>query len=350
MPQDAGSVATRRCLESGRSETECLGKGLKTGLDELTGGLVSGLDKMTAPPPGLRLSGNFSGSGFGISFDDKVATVYCGSLQPQPAAYKVERGSQIAVSVGTNPKPLTLTLRPDGKLVGPGPVQIAGLVPAGGGGGGGPTGPSASAYEVRSPTTTQEKQISASEASQYSADQVHRNGMEYTATTTTANMSSDTSYAKPRPSVPMVAKTERCNVATLTGTPVTKLSAAISQLTGSAANKGDTIPVGLRLYGSYGSQGGLNIDFEGDLATLECGRAHAAERYVVENAAGRITIHVQNEAGAFSLALQPDGTLAGGGSVDVAGKILTGTRGDQMTYAPVTGRCALGTLAVRAEK
>ncbi len=174
--------------------------------------------------------------------------------------------------------------------------------------------------------------------------------MEYTATTTTANMSSDTSYAKPRPSVPMVAKTERCNVATLTGTPVTKLSAAISQLTGSAANKGDTIPVGLRLYGSYGSQGGLNIDFEGDLATLECGRAHAAERYVVENAAGRITIHVQNEAGAFSLALQPDGTLAGGGSVDVAGKILTGTRGDQMTYAPVTGRCALGTLAVRAEK
>lgn len=347
MPQDAGRVAMRRCLESGRSETECLGKGLKTGFDELTGGLVSSLDKMTAPRPGLRLSGKYSGSGFAISFDDKVATVYCGSLQPQPAAYKVERAPQIAVNVGIGPKPIVLALKPDGRLVGPGLVQVAGVVPAGGGGGG-PAGPSASAYELHSPTTTQEKQISASEASQYSADQVHRNGMEYTATTTTANTSSGTSWAKPRAAVAVVAKTERCNVATLTGTPVTKLSAAISQLTGSAPNKGDTIPVGLRMYGSYGNQSGLNIDFEGDLATIECGRAHAAERYVVENAAGRITIHVQNEAGPFSLALQPDGTLTGAGSIDVSGKVLTGTHGDQMTYVPVSGSCTLGMLAARA--
>ena len=348
MPQDAGRVAMRRCLESGRSETECLGKGLKSGFDELTGGLVGQLDKATAPPPGLRLSGNYSGSGFGISFDDKVATVYCGTLQPQPAAYKVERGSQISVSVGISPKPIALALRADGKLVGPGQVQVAGVVPAGGGGGG-PAGPSASAYDVRSPTTTQEKPISAGEASQYNADQVHRNGMDYSVTTQTANMSSDTSWAKPRAAVPVVAKTERCNVATLTGTPVTKLSAAFSQLTGSSAHKGDTIPVGLRMYGTYGSQSGLTIGFEGDLATIECGRAHAAEPYVVENAAGHITIQVRNEAGAFSLALQPDGTLVGTGNIEVAGKILTGTRGDQMTYAPVSGRCALGTLSAKAQ-
>jgi hypothetical protein len=347
-PKDAGSVAMRRCLEAGRSETECLGEGWKVGMNEMTGGLSGELDKALTPPPGLRLSGNFSGSGFGVSFDDKVATVYCGTLQPQPVQYRVERGSQITANILISPKPVAVVLKPDGKLVGPGPVQIAGVVPAGGGGGS--TGPNASAYDVHSPTTTHEQQISAGEAWQYSADQVHRNGMEYSVTTQTANSGSDTSWAKPRAAVPVVPKTERCNVATLTGTPVTKMSAAINQLTGSAPGKGATIPVGLRMFGRYESKGGLNIDFEGDLATLECGRARAAEPYLVENAAGRITIQVRNQAGPFSLALQPDGTLSGSGNVDVAGKVMTGTQGDHLTYTPVNGRCALGTLTANSAK
>jgi hypothetical protein len=347
MPKDAGSVAIRRCLEAGRSETECLGEGMKVGMNDLTGGLMGELDKATKPSPGLRMSGNFSSSGFSISFDDKIATFFCGALDPIPAAYSVERGSQISVKVGVSPKPITATLKADGKLVGPGPVQVAGVVPVGGSRGGS-TGPSASAYEVHSPTTTQEKQISAGEAWQYSPDQVHRNGADYSVTTQTANSSSDTSWAKPRAARPVVAKTERCNVATLTGTPVTKMSAAINQLTGSSAHRGDTIPVGLRMFGRYESKGGLNIDFEGDLATLECGRARSAEPYLVENNPGRIAIQVKNTAGAFTLVLQPDGTLSGSSSVDVAGKILTGTNGDQMTYAPVSGRCTLGTLAAKA--
>ena len=346
MPKDAGSVAMRRCLESGRNATECLGEGWKVGMNDLTGGLSGQFDKMLTPPPGLRMSGSFSGSGFGVTFDDQMATVFCGTLQPFPASYQVEHGAHVAVKVSINSKPVTLALRPDGKLVGPGPVQISGVVPVSGGGGGGAAGPSASAYDLRSPTTSQEKQISAGEARQYSADQVHQNGMEYSVTTQTANTSSDTSWAKPRASVPVVGKTERCDVATLTGSPITKISTAINQLTGSAPSKGDAIPVGLRMFGRYESpQGGLNIDFAGDLATLECGRARAAEPYAVENAGGRITIRVKNESATFPLALQPDGTLSGSGNVDVSGKVMTGTQGDHMTYAPVSGRCTVGTLA-----
>lgn len=101
------------------------------------------------------------------------------------------------------------------------------------------------------------------------------------------------------------------------------------------------------MYGRYESQGGLNIDSAGDLAALECGRARAAEPYGVENAGGHITIRVKNDAGPFPLAFQPDGTLSGSGNVEVAGNVMTGTRGDQMTYAPVSGRCALGTLTAR---
>lgn len=350
MPKDAGSVAMRRCLESGRSETECLGQGWKVGMNELTGGLSGALDKMTTPPPGLRMSGSFGGNGLGIRFDDKGATIFCGNLEPQPAAYKVLLSPQVAVNVLIAPKPLLLPLKPDGKLAGPVSVQVAGVVPLRGGGGGGGTGPSASAYEGHSPTTTQEKQISAGEAWQYSPDQVHRDGADYSVTTQTANSNSDTSWAKPRAAVPVVPKTETCSVGSMTGRPVTKISAAINQLTGSAAHKGDTIPVGLRLFGRYEMQGGLNIDFEGDLATLECGRAHAAEPYIVENAAGHITVQVKNEAGPFSLVLQPNGTLTGSGSVDVAGKILTGTQGDHVTYAPVSGRCTVGTLTAKAQQ
>ncbi|HUI83013.1 MAG TPA: DUF6602 domain-containing protein [Candidatus Binatia bacterium] len=345
MPKDAGSVAMRRCLEAGRSGTECLGEGWKVGMNELTGGLSGELDKMTTPPPGLRLSGNFSDPGFSISFDDKRATIFCGALDPVYATYNIERGPQVRVKVSVSPQTIVATLRADGKLVGPGTVQVAGVVPVGGGGG---AGPNASAYDLHSPTTTQEKQISAGEAWQYSADQVHRNGSDYSVTTQTPSSSSDTSWAKPRAARPVVGKTERCNVATLIGTPVTKMSAAINQLTGSSAHKGDTIPVGLRLFGRYESKNGLNIDFEGDLATLECGRARSAESYLVENSSGHITIQVKNEAGAFSLTLQPDGTLTGSGSVDVGGKILAGTHGDQMTYVPANGRCAVGTLTAKA--
>jgi hypothetical protein len=348
MRNDAGSVKMRRCLEAGRSETECLSQGLAAGMDELTGGLMGQLNKAMTPPTGLRFSGNFSGTGFGVSFDDQSATVYCGTLQPMVSGYKVNRGQQISVTIGINPKPVTVVLRPDGKLVGPGLVPVAGVVSAGGSHASGPAGPSASAYDTHPVTTTQEKQISAGEAREYGVGEVHQNGAEYSVTTTqAAGASSDTSWAKPRAAAPVVPKTERCNVTTLTGKPVTKLLAAMTQVMGASASKGDTIPVGLRMYGKYGSQG-MNIDFAGDLATLECGRARAAETYTVENSGGHITIHVQNQAGPFSLTMQPDGTLVGSGNVDVAGKVLTGHNGNQMIYQAVNGRCALGMLTAKA--
>jgi hypothetical protein len=37
MKNDPGRVAMRRCVESGRNETDCLGEGLKVGLNDLMG-------------------------------------------------------------------------------------------------------------------------------------------------------------------------------------------------------------------------------------------------------------------------------------------------------------------------
>src|ERR1700736_4808689 len=81
MRKDPGSVATRRCLESGRSETECLGEGIKVGLADLAGenhpvtALVA-----TNKDPGLRLTGFYSSGNFYVGFDQNTASLKCGSL------------------------------------------------------------------------------------------------------------------------------------------------------------------------------------------------------------------------------------------------------------------------------
>ena len=73
--------------------------------------------------PGTAYERKLSSPGFSISFDDKIATVFCGGLDPVSAAYNVERGTQISVKVGVSPKPIIATLKADGQLVGPGPVK-----------------------------------------------------------------------------------------------------------------------------------------------------------------------------------------------------------------------------------
>lgn len=91
MRYDAGSVAVRHCMESGRSEIECLGKGFQASLTELNGGhgLTEGLVRKT--PAGLRLTGIYSTEHFALSFGQDSVTVSCGTLIPQSRLYTVER-------------------------------------------------------------------------------------------------------------------------------------------------------------------------------------------------------------------------------------------------------------------
>src|SRR5581483_12468437 len=97
LANNAGSVAVRHCVESGRSEIECLGEGMKVGLKELTGGI--GLDGIVpSAPSGLRLSGVYGDNSFALIFAFDTATFSCGSLIQQYAPYSLERnGSQLVV-------------------------------------------------------------------------------------------------------------------------------------------------------------------------------------------------------------------------------------------------------------
>jgi hypothetical protein len=51
----------------------------------------------------------------------------------------------------------------------------------------------------------------------------------------------------------------------------------------------------------------------------------------------------------YNVALRPDGTLEGAGTVKVAGRVVTGSRGDEIVYAPRNASCAVGTLAPKGK-
>jgi hypothetical protein len=343
MRQDKGSVAARRCMESGRSEMECLGEGMKVGLIDLAGGnpLAEIRPKTT---PGLRLSGVYSAGNFSLSFDQSSANVSCGTLVPQPLPYTVERaGSQLLIKVPIAPKPLALALKPDGKLAGPGPIEVAGRIVVGTTGGGSTPG-----YQMETHTTTQERQIAAADVPNYNSDAVHQNGMEYSVSDQVSTTSFEPAPVHHYATVVTAPKTERCNAAVLPPTASNvKISAALTQLLGTGASKTANTSPGLRLTGTYAGATGLKIEFRDDSATVECGEAHVSEAYQVMDAGGEITVKIQNGATPFALSLQPNGTLAGSGVVNVAGRVVTGSRGDEILYAPRNARCAIETLTAR---
>jgi hypothetical protein len=352
MRQDAGSVAARRCIESGRSETECIGEGLKTGLNEMFGPMVQGVLGKDAPaiggssgPPGLRMNGRFDGQGgFSATFQDEAVIVQCGTLIPQSFPYIVERTSgQVMLKIPTQPNAVVSALRPDGKLAGPGPIQLVGRVVVGSSGGGYTGG----GYQEQTHTTAQERQIDAADAQNYAGtDAVHQNGMEYSVSEqvpTTDYVPTAPTYRAP--TVVTAPKTERCTAGVMPGSPL----ATLSNLAGNMldpSGKRPLAPVGLRMHGTYAAQGGgLSIEFRSDTATVECGEAHAAEPYTVQFSGGQTLITLQNAGAPFTVQLEPNGTLVGSGTVDVSGRVVTGSRGNEITYAPRNARCTMGTLA-----
>ena len=340
--KDPGSVAVRHCVESGRSETECLGEGLKVGMDDLTGGANPFSTKGILPqaPVGLRLTGTYAIGNFSLLFEQDDVIVRCGSLDPQQLAYTVQRsGMQISVTISIKPKPVLLSYR-DTRLTGPGPIAVDGVVPIGNA-----TTTSSTSYQLQTQTTTTQRQIDAADVANYSADQVHQNGMEYSVNqqSTSSNWTPTTTHYTVRPTAP---KTEHCNVGMMQTTGETgHLSNALTDMLGSKASKSANLAPGLRLNGTYAAQGGLKIEFRDDSATLECGESFNSQAYSVLPENGQLVVKFQNPTGPLSLVLQPDGTLTGSGSINVAGRRAFQGNGGGIDYQARNATCPVGTLA-----
>jgi hypothetical protein len=150
-------------------------------------------------------------------------------------------------------------------------------------------------------------------------------------------------------------KTERCAFPALRATaPVVAEASLIGAIVGIASGEpanpaaqrsgAGEAPAGARMTGTYAG-GGLQLEFHPTAVVLDCGEAHVLQPYTVENVADRLVVTVRNGATPVPLSLQPDGTLAGAGSIDVTGRVVTGATDTAITYAPRTARCPAAALA-----
>ena len=125
------------------------------------------------------------------------------------------------------------------------------------------------------------------------------------------------------------------------------MSGALTQVIGSKTSKSANTAPGLRLNGTYAAPGGLKIEFRADSATLACGEALNSEGYAVVPEGGQLVVKFQNNTGPLSLVLEPNGTLTGSGSIEVAGrKAIKSDDGRSVDFLPRNARCTLGTLAL----
>lgn len=346
--RDAGSVAVRKCVESGRSEIECLGEGMKVGLADL-----AGKDSLMAKAfqdnkdPGLRLTGIYVGSGAQMWFEQDKMTFTCADLIPDPHQYSVQaNGTQIKVTIASAPKPLVFSYQ-DGKLVGPGAIDVLGRVPIGGS-----VATTGTTYQTQTHTVTTREEIPQQNLPLYAGESdVQTNGSE-------SYIEHRSSYTTMEPmqmahrEIPSKPKMAQCNIGTVPATAeAPKIADLATAVLGSEGSKSQNTKPGLRLNGTYVAEGGLSIEFRADSATLECGQAQNSEAYAVLSEGGRLVLRFDNKSGPFSLVLQPNGSLAGQGSVDVAGrKIIQGTGNDPNHFVPLNARCSVGTLTPQAAR
>ncbi len=130
LSNDPTAVATRRCLELGGSNIACMGKGIGAGFMGLIG--LGSTEDITGPgAAGVVLSGFYkNAAGVNLSFDDSSASATdCGKALPVGYPYTIEKQpGSLRVLVRSEPKPYTVTMRPDGGLNGPGSIDITGKI------------------------------------------------------------------------------------------------------------------------------------------------------------------------------------------------------------------------------
>jgi hypothetical protein len=307
---DPGTVAVRRCLENGGGDLECIAKGFTTGMGDLTG------VKMTVPDPtGLRFGGTYkTDAGLTIGFNANTAGIgSCGKLEPEIRIYSVtKKGDSLQVQIQTEPKPLLISLGPDGRFSGPAAFDIAGRIIVG--------------YR------------------KYWVEQ--RRVSDNTVIPGSGHEESEPIYEP---------KTERCGFASLRasasvhaeGSIVGSIAGVLGGPADPASDRAGTTeaPAGARMSGKYKAADGLQLEFHPTAVELDCGEAHVMRPYSVQNLADRIVVTVNNGNVPFPLALRPDGTLIGSGIVEVAGRVVTGTNATGATYAPRTARCNVNALS-----
>lgn len=310
----------RRCVSSGRLPASCTGNALLGGFTQMISSVLPSTAASSDPPPGPNMAGVFQGAGnWRLDFIDGGVLVNCASLSPNQEAYSLRfEPTRTALIIHTTPRPLDLTVHPDGTITGPGPVTINGVVAAGYVGGAAGT------------NATQKDQY----GNLYDAagNRVPGN----------AN-NGHTVFASRQATCPALNLTSK---GASVGVQTMQTDLLKSMFGG---DKGPPTPPGVRMHGIFAASTGFSVQFFPESVILGCGPdAARAYPYSVAAESGRPVIRIDAPDHPLSLAFRPDGSLepTSIGPYQVHGRVVTGQNdNDDFTFAPLEQTCNLAVLA-----
>ena len=357
-PAAPGSTGEmRQCVASGRTLRVCMSEGMGKGFNQMIGIDLSGLQ--ATPPTGLRMTGDYKAAdGFRLIFEPDQVTMVCKGV-PAPAPYTVQvTDTQTNITI-QNGKPFVVSLRADGKLAGTGQVRVTGQVPAG--------TRTEQTTGNSTQTATRTRELTPLEAGQY--PNAKQNGQTFT-------IQDDASQFVNGPSsrtvIDFVTKTADCTLGVLSpigASPLQQVKNDADILTTIGAGLGalmkggdlkaatkemlapkedEAITPGLRMNGSYAG-GSFGLTFHRESVTMACGDSEQALPYSVQHSGNKTMLMIQDKP---TMQLMPDGSLNGSGTVQVNGRIITGTTDDinnPFVFAPHPASCPMGRLVAGAK-
>ena len=355
--QTPGSTAElRQCIASGRSTRVCFSEVMGNGFEQMIG-----ISMKQPVPSGFRMTGDYASTdGFRLIFEPETVTMICrGVPSPRPYTARLTETDTV-ITIQNDPKPIVFSLRADGKLAGSGPIRVTGQVPAG--------TRTEQTMGTTSQTTTTTRELTPLEARNY--PNAVQNGPVYTIKEDATQLVYGPTGA--RTVTDFVNKTSDCTMGLLSPTGasplpllkndfdiLTALGAGMGALmkganVQDAANEmlspGATPPApGLRLSGNYGADTGFSLNFHRESVTLGCGEAEQALDYSIQRTGSKTTLTVKGNP--IALQVMPDGSVVGEGTVQVNGRVVTGTTDDMnnpFTFAPRIARCNVGRLVAGA--
>ncbi|HEV1287561.1 MAG TPA: hypothetical protein VNU44_19720 [Bryobacteraceae bacterium] len=280
------------------------------------------------PSPGPVMAGVFEGAGkWRLDFIDGGVLVNCSMLSPNQENYSIAFKNNLAIlTIDTTPKPLVLTVKADGSIVGPGPVTIDGVIASG----------YDSGYRDQFG-----KQISAAEAANSPTPVYDSAGNRVSRTGALPGHSTFSHRQATCPALNLSSKGASVGVQTMQTDLLKSLF--------NDGDKGPPTPPGIRMHGIFAAAStGFSAQFFPESVILGCGPDSArAYPYTVVADGSKAAIKVDAPDHPLMLAFSPDGSLdAGTGPYVVHGRMVVGTNDNgDFTFAPMEQTCNLGLLA-----
>ena len=357
-PKNADERAMRRCVSSGRLPASCTGNAMLGAFGSMLSSVMGSLGgdaKTSAPSAGPDMSGVYQGAGnWRLDFIDGGVLVNCAGLSPNQESYRLNlAGAHPELIIATRPKPLVLTVRADGTIVGPpGPVTIDGVVA-----GGYTPGTSTPGHTQTSTYTTTERMNNNQVQPAGSGQTISNAGGGFSDVTTThTNTSTVGGSSTPGYTnfVPRRATCPAINLANKGGTGIQTMQTDLLKSMFSDGEKGAPTPAGIRMHGIYANAStGFSAQFFPESVILGCGPDVArAYPYTVSAEGAHTVIKVAAPDHPLSLAMGGDNSLDPGapGPYLVHGRVVTGENDNgDFTFAPMEKSCNLATLTAAKE-